>query len=189
MPASPRPQIDRRQEGNTRPVPASQAELVAALERLRDEAVIIGEQALLGIEHHSYRPYWKFRAKLQEHAALIAIIRSHAQQMTAFQGGEARVANQRAEGEEREMCIFCIKASLRFGFALSANPMLPLGSRETFVHELEMLTEAGRVLAAAPPDSLPEGILDDLATARMILEEIIEKSPPLADFGAQSGTA
>ena len=187
--SSPRHNVDRRQEGNKLPTRASFSELIQALGRLRVEAVVLAEEAYLGIQLHSYRGYWKFRSKLGEHAALLAVIRCRAQQIVAFQGGEARVADQAAEREEREIFVLAIRSSLRFGFALSANPTLPLGARETFVHELQMLGEAGRVLEAAPRDSLPEGVLDDLATARMILEEIIEKSPPLADFGTHSSAA
>ena len=184
-----RPQIDRREEGHRLPAPASVLDLVEALARLRAEAVRLAEEAYLSIQLHSYRGYWKFRSKLGEHGALLAVIRCRAQQIMALQGGDARVADQAAEREEREIFVLAIRSSLRFGFALSANPTLPLGARETFVHELQMLGEAGRVLEAAPRDSLPEGVLDDLATARMILEEIIEKSPPLADFGTHSSAA
>jgi hypothetical protein len=185
MSSSRLPQVHHRQQGHRQPVRATIADLSAALPRLRDEAVLIAEQALLGIEQHTYRPYWKFRAKLSEHGALIAVIRSRAQQMSAFDRGDARVATQKAEREEREMCVFSIRASLRFGFALSANPTLPLGARETFIHEMATLDEARAVIEASPPDSLPEGIRDDIVTARMILEEIIEKSPPLTDFSTQ----
>jgi hypothetical protein len=189
MPASQRPSVHRRQEGHRLPVAASVTDLVAALERLRAEAERLAEAAHQGIQRHSYRGYWKFRSKLGEHAALVAVVRGRSQQMMVLEGGSARVAAQAAEREEREISILAIRSSLRFGFALSANPTLPLGARETFVHELEMLGEAGRVLEAAPGGTLPEGVRDDLATARMILEEIIEKSPPLADFGAESSSA
>jgi hypothetical protein len=187
--SSPRHNVDRRQEGNKLPTRASFSELVQALGRLRVEAVVLAEEAYLGIQRHSYRGYWKFRSKLGEHAALLTVIRSRAQKIMSLEGGVARAGLQAAEREELEVLVLAIKSSLRFGFALSANPTLPLGARETFVHELQTLGEAGRVLEAAPRESLPEGLVDDLATARMILEEIIEKSPPLADFGAPGSVA
>lgn len=188
MPASPRSPTER-QNGHRLPVAASLPQLIAALTRLRGEAERLAEEAYQGIQGHSYRGYWKFRTKLGEHAALVAVLRGRSQQLIALEGGTARVGLQAAEREERDVFILAIRSSLRFGFALSANITLPLGARETFVHELEMLGEAGRVLEASPADTLPEGVLEDLATARMILEEIIEKSPPLADFGADSSAA
>src|SRR5579864_7945817 len=147
MPQSPRPQIDR-QSGHRLPVAAGLTDLTAALARLRGEAERLAEEAYQGIQRHSYRGYWKFRTKLGEHAALVAVVRSRSQQMMALEGGAARLALQAAEREERDMFILAIRSSLRFGFALSANTTLPLGARETFVHELEMLGEAGRVLEA-----------------------------------------
>ena len=188
MPASPRPPIERH-NGHRLPVAAGLSALVEALARLRGEAERLAEEAHDGIQGHSYRGYWKFRTKLGEHAALVAVVRNRSQQMMALERGTARLALQAAEREERDIFILAIRSSLRFGFALSANPTLPLGARETFIHELGMLGEAGRVLEAAPRDALPEGVLEDLATARMILEEIIEKSPPLADLGAESSAA
>jgi hypothetical protein len=183
------PPANRRHEGHRLPAPANLKELIAALARLRGEAVVLADEANRGIQRRSYRGYWKFRSKLGEQAALLAVVRSHAQQLMALEGGEARLAIQAAEREEIEIFVLAIRSSLRFGFALSANPTLPLGARETFVNELQMLGEAGRVLEAAPREMLPEGVMDDLATARMILEEIIEKSPPLADFGAENSAA
>jgi hypothetical protein len=182
MAATTRATTFRWQESLRKSVPASMAELIKALQRLRAEATALADNAYLAIQQHSFEPYWTFRAKINEHAALVAVIRGRVPQLTALRTRQAGIVTEAVNREEEEIIILTVKACLKFCFALSANPSLPVGARETFVHEIGALNEARRVLERGPADTLPEGMLDDLGTAQMILEEIIEKSPSLSDF-------
>ncbi len=169
----------RWEESRRKPVPAAMSELVRALGRLRGEAVVLAEEAYQAIQHHSYEPYWHFRDKLDEHAALVEIIRGRLARLK-----EGPIIAESVDREEHDILIIAVQACLKFSFALSANPLLPIGARETFMHEVDALKQARCKLQASPSDSIPEGLLDELDTTLMILEEIIEKSPSLADFAA-----
>ena len=177
----------RWRESQRKTVPASIGALVRALKRLWAEAAELAEQAYVAIQQHSFGPYWTFRAKLDEHAALVAVLRGRLPALREFNHRQADDVARAVDREEQELIILSVKACLRFCFALSANPSLPLGARETFVHEIGALNGARRALERGSPDTLPEGMLDDLGTAQMILEEIIAKSPSLSDFDHSAG--
>jgi hypothetical protein len=181
MAASTRATSFRWQESLRKTVPASMAELLDALKRLWAEAAALAENAYLAIQQHSFEPYWTFRAKINEHAALVAVIRGRIQKLHDVRSRQADIAGKAVDREEQEILILTVKACLKFCFALSANPWLPIGARETFIHEIDQLNQARAVLEKAP-DTLPTGLLDDLDTAKMILEEIIDKSPSLVSF-------
>ena len=172
----------RWQESLRKSVPASMAELVDALKRLWAEAAALAENAYVAIQQHSFEPYWTFRAKINEHAALVAVIRGRIQQLKELRSRQATIVGRAVDREEQEILILTVKACLKFCFALSANPWLPIGARETFTHEIGALTQAREVLEKGAPETLPKGLLDDLDTARMILEEILDKSPSLVSF-------
>jgi len=172
----------RWQESLRKSVPASMAELVDALKRLWAEAAALAENAYIAIQQHSFEPYWTFRAKINEHAALVAVIRNRIQQLKQLRSRQAGIVADAVDREEQEILILTVKACLKFCFALSANPWLPIGARETFIHEIDALNEARAVLEKIAAEKLPKGLLDDLDTARMILEEIIDKSPSLHSF-------
>jgi hypothetical protein len=182
MSTSTRATTFRWQESLRKSVPASMAELLEALKRLWAEAAALAENAYLAIQQHSFEPYWTFRAKINEHAALVAVIRGRVQQLTALRSRQAGIVAEAVNREELEIVILTVKACLKFCFALSANPWLPIGARETFVHEIGALSQARAELEKMPQEKLPNGLLDDIDTARMILEEIIGKSPSLTSF-------
>jgi hypothetical protein len=167
-------------------IPASMGELVGALKRLCAEATRQADQAYLAIQKHSFVPYRTFRGKLDEHAALVAVIRGRVPHLreTGPSGVNAIVAA--VDHAEQEILILTVRASLKFCFALSANPWLPMGARETFSHEIETLKHAREILELVPVAELPSDLLDDIGMAQMILEEVIEKSPSLADFGGRA---
>jgi hypothetical protein len=175
-----------REREPRQPVPASIAELAAALKRLWAEAATLAEHAYIAIQHHSYEPYWTFRAKIEEHAALVAVLRGRLPALRELRVNGVDKLAQSIDREEQEIVMLTVKACLKFCFALSANPWLPIGARETFIHEIDALQQSRQLLEKAPADSLPADLLDDIDTARMILEEVIEKSPSLDDFDRPS---
>jgi hypothetical protein len=175
-----------REREPRQPVPASIAELAAALKRLWTEAASLAEHAYIAIQHHSYEPYWTFRAKIDEHAALVAVLRGRMATLRELRVKGVDQLAQSIDREEQEIVMLTVKACLKFCFALSANPWLPIGARETFIHEIDALQQSRQLLEKAPAESLPAGLLDDIDTARMILEEVIEKSPSLDDFDREA---
>jgi hypothetical protein len=178
-----------RERERRQPVPASIAELAAALKRLWAEAATLAEHAYIAIQHHSYEPYWTFRDKIDEHAALVAVLRGRLATLRDLRVKGVDELARSIDREEQEIVMLTVKACLKFCFALSANPWLPIGARETFIHEIDALQQSRELLEKAPADSLPAGLLDDIDTARMILEEVIEKSPSLDDFDRPSAAA
>ena len=175
-----------RERERRQPVPASIAELAAALKRLWTEAATLAEHAYIAIQHHSYEPYWTFRAKIEEHAALVAVLRGRMATLRELRVKGVDEHAQSIDREEKEIVMLTVKACLKFCFALSANPWLPIGARETFIHEIDALQQSRQLLEKVPVESLPAGLFDDIDTARMILEEVIEKSPSLDDFDRQA---
>jgi hypothetical protein len=174
----------RWQQSRRPSVPASVDQLVGALKRLCAEATRLADQAYLAIQKHSFEPYWTFRAKIDEHAALMAVIRGRLPQLTEMRWEGVGGVVAAVDHEEQAILILTVRASLKFCFALSANPWLPVGARETFSHEIDTLKHAREILELVPVEELPSDLLDDIGMAQMILEEIIEKSPSLTDFGA-----
>jgi hypothetical protein len=172
----------RWQQSQRVSIPASVGQLVGALKRLCAEATRLAEQAYLAIQNHSFEPYWTFRAKLNEHAALMAVIRGRAPQHGEMRQAGVEGVMAAVDHAEQQILILTVRASLKFCFALSANPWLPVGARETFSHEIDTLKHAREVLELVPVDELPQDLLDEIGMAQMILEEIIQKSPSLADF-------
>ncbi len=159
--------------------------LLQALERIRKEAESLAREAQHAIERHSFDPYRLFRSKVEEHEALASVLR--ARQLGRAE--EARLTETLLR-EERLRHEMLVAASLRFFYALSATPILPVGARETFIGELESLVVMRERLSAPEYEGqLSDGIIDDLDTARMILEEIAEKAPQLLDFSRARAAA
>jgi hypothetical protein len=153
--------------------------LIKALERIRLEAAAFATEAQAAIERRSFDPYRLFRSKIEEHKALASVIRAR-----LADGSEQAALAEIVDTEERLRLELLVRASLGFLYALSATPVLPIGARETFIGELESLALARERLGAPECEGrLSEGVIDDLDTARMILEEIAEKAPQLLDFG------
>jgi len=48
-----------------------------------------------------------------------------------------------------------IQACVKFSFALSATPLMPIGARETFIHEVESAGRREQLLADQGEDALP----------------------------------
>jgi hypothetical protein len=183
----------RWQHKQRTPVAASVEELLTALARLRAEAVALADEAYVAIQNHSFAPYAAFRTKLDEHAALITVIRSRLSHAWEIPGSDTLRIATMVDDEEIAITVLTVQASLKFCFALSANTRLPLGARETFISEIDALQQIRGALERMPPEKLPPNILDDVDTALMILQEVIDKSPHLADLdsgrdGAEAAT-
>jgi hypothetical protein len=59
---------------------------------------------------------------------------------------------------------------------------MPLGARETFMHEVGMLQAARAQLQSVTDDESIASLLDELEMALMILEEVVEKAPAFEEF-------
>jgi hypothetical protein len=157
--------------------PAQVPDLFAALERIESEAMALAEKAAEAIQHHSFDPYREFCEKRAEHEALVSVLRNHV-------GPNPSNPNwlPAAEKHDRALITVSIQACLKFSFALSATPNMPIGARETFLHELEMLRATREQLTPLKEQEGVSNLLDELETSLMILEEIVDRAPALEEL-------
>jgi len=152
-------------------------ELLQAIARVRSEAAMLADKAYEAIQRHAFDPYRKFCEKRKEHAALASVVRSHIGSQPEDPGW-ARTVNE----EESSLIRLSIQACVKFAFALSAKPLMPLGARETFITEIEMLHAAHEQLWPIKDNEGIANLLSEIDLALMILEEIIEKAPAFEEF-------
>jgi hypothetical protein len=166
-------EIDNRRHAN----PATVPDLFEALQRIEAEALTLAEKAAEAIQHHSFDPYREFCEKRAEHAALMSVLRNHIGPNP--NNSKWPVA---ADKHDRALVTVSIQACLKFSFALSATPNMPMGARETFIHELEMLRTTREQLLPMKDQEGIGNLIDELETALMILEEIVDRAPALEEF-------
>jgi len=162
-------------------------ELLSALERQCREAMALAKTAESDASKHSFGAYRAFRDKVGEFQALVILIEGRLRNVAG-----SRVDDLRAEFERLDalMLSVLVRASMRFFFVLSANPILPMGAREIFVSELRSLHDAHEKLRRPNyADKIVADLERDLDTASLILEEIIDKAPGMLNFtgGKSSG--
>jgi hypothetical protein len=161
-------------------------ELLGALERQCREAAQLAKLAEVEASKHSFHAYREFRDKVGEFQALVILIEQRLRNLV-----DARSDDLRDQFERLDMVMLAllVRASMRFFFVLSANPILPMGAREIFMQELRSLHDAHEKLRRPSYAGKLGADLDrDLETASLILEEIIDKAPSLLNFrGATAG--
>lgn len=156
--------------------------LLEALERQAREAIALAKTAEAEASKHSFVAYRAWRDKVGEFQALVILIEGRLKNCV-----EHRTDDLRAEFERLDILMLSVlvRASMRFFFVLSANPILPLGAREMFVSELRSLHDAHEKLRRPGyVEKLNEDLSKDLDTASLILEEIIDKAPGMLNFSA-----
>jgi hypothetical protein len=157
------------------------ANLIQALDRQLREAVKLSTIAQNEAARQSFVAYQQFREKVGEFKALCILVESRLKNLSDPGAGDLRAEYERID---TLMLALLVKASMKFFFVLSANTVLPLGAREIFISELRSLYEANEKLRSAKYEGrLDPGIVNDIETAEMILEEIIDKAPSLLQFG------
>lgn len=157
-------------------------ELLAALERQCREAAQLAKMAEHDASKHSFGAYRDFRDKVGEFQALVILIEQRLRNLVDARSDDLR---EQFEKLDTVMLALLVRASMRFFFVLSANPILPMGAREIFVAELRSLHDANEKLhRPAYVGKLGPELERDLETASLILEEIIDKAPSLLSFRA-----
>ena len=159
------------------PKPATIPALLEATARVRSEAVLLADRAYEAIQHHAFDPYRQFCEKRAEHAALVSVLRARI-------GPKPKDPNwlPAVNLEDSSLLRLSIQACVKFAFALSAAPLIPLGARETFMHEVGMLEAARAQLQSVKGEEGVTSLLDELEMALMILEEVVEKAPAFEEF-------
>lgn len=155
-------------------------QLLGALERQCREAAALAKTAEQEASRHSFATYREFRDKVGEFQALVILIEQRLRNLV-----DARSDDLRDEFERLDMVMLAllVRASMRFFFVLSANPVLPMGAREIFMQELRSLHDAHEKLRRPNyAGRLGHDLDRDLETASLILEEIIDKAPGLLQF-------
>lgn len=160
-------------------------ELLSALERQCREASKLAKLAEHEASKHSFGAYRGFRDKVGEFQALVILIEQRMRNLIDPKSDDLRDQFERLD---TVMLALLVRASMRFFFVLSANPILPMGAREIFVSELRSLHDAHEKLRRPSyAGKLGAQLETDLETASLILEEIIDKAPSLLNFRAQTG--
>ena len=152
-------------------------DLLSALARVHGEAQALAGRAYEAIQHHAYDPYRQFCEKRAEHAALISVLRGRIGPKP-----ERPEWSATTDKYDRALLTLSIQACLKFSYALSATPLMPIGARETFIHELEMLRAAREQLTPIREEEGVASLVDELDMALMILEEIVDRAPALEEF-------
>jgi hypothetical protein len=156
-------------------------ELLAALERLTEQARDKAREARVGVERHTFAPYHAYRAAIAEYEALVSVIEGR---LDGQPDALVHKTRERLLASRRKSLTLSIKAAFNIFFALSAFSSLPIGVREVFTQELRHLNDAKSELSSsAHAGKLAEDLQQDLETAEMILQEVIQKAPMLVDFG------
>jgi hypothetical protein len=154
--------------------------LIGALERQAREAVTLAKTAEVEASKHSFGAYRSWRDKVGEFQALVILIEQRLRNIADGRSDDLREEFQRLDVL---MLGLLVRASMRFFFVLSANPILPLGAREIFLSELRSLHDAHEKLRRPGyAEKLAPDLEKDLDTAELILEEIIDKAPGLLSF-------
>jgi hypothetical protein len=157
--------------------PATIPELLDALARVYREAAALADRAYEAIQHHAFDPYREFCEKRAEHSALASVLCNRIG--SAPQDPRWITAIDEAE---RGLLTLSIQACVKFCFALSASPLLPIGVRETFLSELEMLRASREQLVPIKDEAGVAALLDEIETSLMLLEEIVGRAPALEEF-------
>jgi hypothetical protein len=156
-------------------------ELLVALERLTEQAKERAREARAGVEKHTFASYHAYRAAIAEYEALVSVIEGR------LEGQPAPLVTrtkERLAASRRKALTLSIKAAFNIFFALSAFSSLPIGVREVFAQELRHLNDAKTELRSPiHAGKLAADLEEALATAELILNEVIGKAPSLVDFG------
>ena len=155
--------------------------LLVALERLTDQAKDRAREARVGVERHTFAPYHAYRAAIAEYEALVSVIEGRLEGQPPALVAKTR---ERLLASRRRALTLSIETAFKLFFALSAFASLPIGVREVFAQELQHLNDAKTELRSpAHAGRLAADLEQNLETAEMILNEVIEKAPSLVDFG------
>ena len=157
-------------------------EMLSAMERKANQVIDMVKDVEEEATKNSYGMYDEFVGKASDFETLSILVETRIKNMELGSGNSAELQDQYdklkivvAHGQ--------IKASMKFFFVLSAATVLPLGARNLFSSELRRLYALQKELKQPKYEGvLGEETMNDLTTAEMILQEIIEKAPGLLDF-------
>lgn len=157
-------------------------ELLSAMERKANQVIDMVKDVEEEATKNSYSMYDEFVRKASDFETLSILVETRIKNMEIGSGNSSELQDQYdklkivvAHGQ--------IKASMKFFFVLSAATVLPLGARNLFSSELRRLYALQTELNQPKYEGmLGEETMNDLSTAEMILQEIIEKAPGLLNF-------
>ncbi|HYD66229.1 hypothetical protein [Azospirillum sp.] len=179
------PQATRQATMKRQYTRAEVKELLSALERQCRQAAKLAQTAEHEASKHSFGAYREFRDKVGEFQALVILIEQRLRNLADARSDDLR---EQFERLDTVMLALLVRASMRFFFVLSANPILPMGAREIFMSELRSLHDAAEKLRRPQyVTKLGPELEKDLETASLILEEIIDKAPSLLNFRGGEG--
>src|SRR5690349_21507844 len=161
------------------------AAMLVALEKQAREASRLAEKAHVHASRDSYASYFKFRKKVDEFQALIALVE---ERLTRIEEEHATELSSRFRQLDTVMLVMLVRTSTRFYGMLKDNTALPLGARELFLPELRTLTDIRDHLMEDPEhaEQILPGVALALETALATIEALIERAPSLPDFSDEA---
>lgn len=173
---------EKEQRGTRKEV----AELLESLERHAAEARALAERTTARKQAGRSAPYRAFRRKYDDFRALVSLI---ATRIGTLDGPVADALTAEFRRLDALMLALLIRTSGGFFALVLAERALPLGAREIFEKEAQLLRQVRDML------DLPEyaGRLDPelpqvLEKAILDAEEAIRQVPALPDFGSPAAT-
>ncbi|UEM22781.1 hypothetical protein JL100_008555 [Skermanella mucosa] len=155
--------------------------MLSALEKQAKEAASLADRAHGEASRDSYTAYFRFRAKVDEVQALIALIEERLGRMEDDQAEELREQFRRLDAA---VLVMLVRTSTRFYALMEKSNALPLGARELFLPELRTLSEVRDRVTAQPEHAALQaaGLLEALELALGMVEGLVARAPSLPDF-------
>ncbi|GLQ06585.1 hypothetical protein [Sneathiella chinensis] len=157
-------------------------EMLSAMERKAGDVQTIAQAVEDGATKNSFALYDRFVRTASDFDTLSILVE------TRLQNVEIGAGNVQGLQDQYDMLKIVvahrqIQASMKFFYILSAATTLPLGAKDLFSSELRRLYSLKSELDRPKYQGmLSEDALNDLNTAELILQEIIEKAPSLLNF-------
>lgn len=158
------------------------ASMLSALEKQAKEAVSLADRAHGEAGRDSYAAYFRFRAKVDELQALIALIEERLGRMEDEQAEELR---EKFRQLDAAVLVMLVRTSTRFYALVEKSNALPLGARELFLPELRTLSEVRDRVTGQPEHAalLTGGLLEAVERVLAMIEGLVARAPSLPDFG------
>ncbi|EWY40167.1 hypothetical protein N825_36170 [Skermanella stibiiresistens SB22] len=171
-----------RHSKSTPPTRHEIATMLSALETQARQAAALAERAHHEASRDSFSGYFRFRAKVDEFQALIALIE---ERLSRVADEHAAELNGKFQQLDTVMLVMLVRTSTRFYTMLDKAVVLPLGARELFLPELRTLTEVrDRLMGQPEPVSqMTSGLVESLDVALVLIEALVQRAPSLPDFG------
>ncbi|CAK0741942.1 conserved hypothetical protein [uncultured Gammaproteobacteria bacterium] len=155
-------------------------EMLKALDRQAREADRLGRLAAVEARRDNYAVFMEFRRKVDEARTLVVVLYEH---ISVFRGAAAEPLREELERLELSLLSLTLRAGKQFFSILASGRALPLGSRDLFEPELEVLHQTReRLRTCFEGRTIGPDLLPDLAELQSLIERVLTRSTSLPNF-------